>query len=117
MHNSGPPANPMKSASTDQPSPSAQPRAPAPAPPPTQPTSLGEIANDSSPSDLAGSVSFPNCEGLGRFQCEHCDMKLSSQRCLYKHKQRKHKSTDRVDKATGSKHVICPESKEQQQTS
>ena len=116
MHNSGPPANPVKSASTDQPSPSAEPRAPAPPPPPTQATSLGEIANDSSPSDSAGSVSSPNCEGLSRFQCEHCGMKLSSRNCLYKHKQRKHKTTDRVDKATGSKHVICPECKEQQQT-
>ena len=111
IHNNGPPANPVKSASTDQPSPSAEPRAPAPAPAQTQPTSLGEIVNDSSPSDSAGSVFSPNCEGLSRFQCEHCGMKLSSRNCLYKHKQ-----NDRVDKATGSKHVICPECKEQQQT-
>ena len=42
-HKNGPPANPVKSVSTVQPSPSAEPRAPAPPPPPppTQLTSLG----------------------------------------------------------------------------
>lgn len=113
MHNNGPPANPVKRASTGQPSPNAslelqlqlQLNQLLQGPP-------GEISNDFSAIDSAGSLSFPNCEGLSRFQCEHCGMKLSSRNCLYKQKQRKHKTIDKVDKATGSKHVICPECKE-----
>lgn len=85
----------------------------SPAPASTQPpTSPAKIATDSSPTDSTGSVCPPQCKVLSRFQCEHCRMKLSSRKCLYKHTQRKHKTTDEVEKAEGSKHVICPECKE-----
>ena len=112
-----PQANPSeKSVSNSQPSPSTGP--PAPAPASTQPTSQGTIGYDSSNADSADSVPPPNCEGMTRFQCEHCGMNLSSRNCLYKHKKRKHKLTNRVDedggKDAGNKHVVCPECKEKQ---
>ena len=112
-----PQANPSeKSVSNSQPSPSTGP--PAPAPASTQPTSQGTIAYDSSNADSADSVPPPNCEGMTRFQCELCGMNLSSRNCLYKHKKRKHKLTNRVDedggKDAGNKHVVCPECKEKQ---
>ena len=112
-----PQANPSeKSVSNSQPSPSTGP--PASAPASTQPTSQGTIAYDSSKADSADSVPTPNCEGMTRFQCELCGMNLSSRNCLYKHKKRKHKLTNRVDedggKDAGNKHVVCPECKEKQ---
>ena len=115
--NNNPQANPSeKSVSNSQPSPSTGP--PAPAPASTQPTSQGTIAYDSSNADSADSVPPPNCEGMTRFQCELCGMNLSSRNCLYKHKKRKHKLTNRVDedggKDAGNKHVVCPECKEKQ---
>ena len=115
--NNNPQANPSeKSVFNSQPSPSTGP--PAPAPGSTQPTSQGTIAYDSSNANSADSVPPPNCEGMTRFQCEHCGMNLSSRNCLYKHKKRKHKLTNRVDedggKDAGNKHVVCPECKEKQ---
>ena len=115
-HNNNPQACPQanpseKSVSNSQPSPSTGP--PAPAPASTQPTSQGTIGYDSSNADSADSVPPPNCEGMTRFQCELCGMNLSSRNCLYKHKKRKHKLTNRVDedggKDAGNKHVVCPE--------
>ena len=105
-----------KSVSNSQPSPGTGP--PAPAPASTQPTSQATIASDSSNADSADSLPPPKCEGMTRFQCEHCGMNLSSRNCLYKHKKRKHKLTNRVDedggKDAGNKHVVCPECKEKQ---
>ena len=120
-HNNNPQACPQanpseKSVSNSQPSPSTGP--PALAPESTQPTSQGTIAYDSSKADSADSVPPPSCEGMTRFQCELCGMNLSSRNCLYKHKKRKHKLTNRVDedggKDAGNKHVVCPECKEKQ---
>ena len=66
-----PQANPSeKSISNSKPSPSTG----APTPASTQPTSQGTIASDSSNADSADSVPPPNCEGMTRFQCEHCGM-------------------------------------------
>ena len=115
--NACPQANPSeKSVSNSQPSPSTGP--PAPAPASTQLTSQGTIAYDFSKADSADSVPPPNCEGMTRFQCELCGMNLSGRNCLYKHKKRKHKLTNRVDedggKDAGNKHVVCPECKEKQ---
>ena len=78
-----PQANPSeKSVSNSQPSPGTGP--PVPAPASTQPTSQATIASDSSNAD---SLPPPKCEGMTRFQCEHCGMNLSSRNCLYKHKK------------------------------
>ncbi|XP_020616481.1 uncharacterized protein LOC110054494 [Orbicella faveolata] len=40
-----------------------------------------------------------------QFQCQDCGLQLSSRNCLYKHKMRKHKTTNEGPKAKESKHV------------
>ena len=77
---------------------------------PTSPTSRpAESATESPPAD-----SVPLPKGPRRFQCEYCGMQLSSRNCLYKHKLGKHQPSQKVDKAPGSKHIVCSECKEKE---
>ena len=54
--------------------------------------------------------SAPVAETSKKFQCEHCGLQLSGRNCLYKHKLRKHKGENA--KKVQSKHVVCPDCKE-----
>ena len=63
--------------------------------------------------DFAPADSVPLSKASTKCQCEHCGLQLSSRNCLYKHKMRKHKASgENVKKAVQSKHVLCPDSKE-----
>lgn len=58
------------------------------------------------PNESSRTEPLPNV--ASRFQCQDCGLQLSSRQCLYKHKMRKHKTTNEDPKAKESKHV-CPE--------
>lgn len=49
--------------------------------------SQATIESDSSPTDSDVSVPPPNCDGMSRFQCEHCKTNFWGKKWLYKHKK------------------------------
>ena len=84
--------------SHDHPSPTTE--------PPT--SSATTIASPQTECENESSHPEPLPKVASQFQCQDCGLQLSSRNCLYKHKMRKHKTTNEGPKAKESKH-ICPE--------
>ena len=74
--------------------------------PPTFSATTTTSPQTESPNESSRTEPLPKV--ASRFQCQDCGLQLSSRQCLYKHKLRKHKTTNEDPKAKESNHV-CPE--------